>query len=140
MGQTDQVTDVRIATMKLLLLLLAALCPTAENPEGCENFVHQYWPGMNGPVTDFFLGDLDAACADACTRGVPRELTCEDCQNGLMRFSQAITDEVNIVDLITYMQGDAYCTSGMEVPDCTELPDCMCPNVVEGILPPIMKV
>ena len=69
-----------------------------------------------------------------------RELTCEDCQNGLMRFSLAITDEVNIVDLITYMQGDAYCTSGMEVPDCTELPDCMCPNVVEGILPPIMEV
>ena len=57
-----------------------------------------------------------------------------------MKFGAAITSEVNLVDLITYMQGDAYCTSGMDVPDCTELPDCMCPNVVEWALPPILEV
>ena len=47
--------------------VIAAICPSQENPDGCEEFVHTYWPGMNGPMTDFFLGDEDAACAEQCT-------------------------------------------------------------------------
>ena len=50
-----------------------------------------------------------------------------------MDFSDSITNEANVADLIYTMQGPDYCLSGMDVPD-------ECAAAMEEVLPPIMMV
>jgi len=113
-------------------LLVAVLCPGAEDPVSCDEGIRYFWSKFALAMYPVFL-EANSVCGQvgACKKNSYRktmEATCEDCTAGIGAISGIISNEAKIAEIITFLKGDGYCTGEGSM-------DENCVMVVEALLP-----
>merc|ERR1712037_808736 len=94
------------------------ICPQAENPEDCVTRLTAAWPEIAGLIYPRYL-DGNAVCG-ALGSCALREWTCEECTNGLVQIATIFVQQEYIDDIISFLQGEAYCGVHTDHPTCLE--------------------
>lgn len=115
---------------KQVEVLVAVVCPEADNPEECVELLPAFWakiamlvwPGYFNPEETFM-------CAREGLCGAPgaRMIDCAECKEGMnMAISQLLSEEF-IGGIVDALSGEGFC--GME-----ENPE-MCAKVIQDLIP-----
>merc|ERR1712020_73564 len=99
-------------------VMVDTICPQAENPEDCITRLTAAWPEIAGLIYPRYL-DGNAVCG-ALGSCALREWTCEECTNGLVQIATIFVQQEYIDDIISFLQGEAYCGAHTDHPTCTE--------------------
>merc|ERR1712083_279369 len=109
-------------------VLLAEVCPGSENPDECLEGLPDFWtriaavlwPGYYNPRTDWMCGPI-------CAKTSVREVTCDECLNGIQGSIDQLLSEEFINGIVDALSGDGFC--GME-----EDPD-RCAEIIPILIP-----
>ena len=86
-------------------VLIAALCPTADDPALCEAVLTVHWAGVGLAVYPVFF-EANAICGalGACAkqRDIMREWTCEECTAGIGSIADLLGEQ--IPDIIEFLK------------------------------------
>merc|ERR1711884_979828 len=99
-------------------VMVDTICPQAENPEDCITRLTAAWPEIAGLIYPRYL-DGNAVCG-ALGSCALREWTCEECTNGLVQIATIFVQQEYIDDIISFLQGEAYCGVHADHPTCLE--------------------
>merc|ERR1711988_816727 len=99
-------------------VMAATICPQAENPGDCITRLTEAWPEIAGLIYPRYL-DGNAVCG-ALGSCALREWTCEECTNGLVQIATIFVQQEYIDDIISFLQGEAYCGVHTDHPTCLE--------------------
>merc|ERR1719184_118076 len=109
-------------------VLLAEVCPGTENPDRCMEGLPDFWTRIAGVLWPGYY-DPSAAwmCGPICVETSVRDVTCEECLNGIQASIDQLLSEEVINGIVDALSGDGFC--GME-----EDPD-MCAEVIPILIP-----
>merc|ERR1711953_673036 len=97
----------RLSCSNLRRVHCCTICPQAENPRDCITRLTAAWPEIAGLIYPRYL-DGNAVCG-ALGSCALREWTCEECTNGLVQIATIFVQQEYIDDIISFLQGEAYC-------------------------------
>merc|ERR1712200_14730 len=114
-------------------LLVAILCPQAQDQAECDAAIRKYWEGIALAMYPVFL-DANDVCAQlgVCKKNAKLALTkageptCEDCTGAVNSVGDVIESEAKIAEIMDFLKGDAYCGS---------LGDADCVAVIDALMP-----
>merc|ERR1711970_347256 len=107
-----------IAEQKTILILRGCIGDFA-TPE-CEEAVQTYWPEV-GPLTFNYFFTEKEPCGPLGLDVCKRSWTCEEWTGAIGLLSNIMTQEEYVAEIITYLQGDAFCNNGdAHTPECPE--------------------
>merc|ERR1719347_805889 len=98
-------------------VLVGTLCPGAQDPAGCEAGIPAAWPEIAMAMYPVFL-EPETVCSANDDSPCAREITCELCLDGIGRLEAYLTAQE--VDIIAFLQGEAFCGNHPEVETCPE--------------------
>merc|ERR1712055_1161851 len=110
-------------------ILLAEVCPQAENPDECLEQLPAFWAKVAGVLwPGYYQADAEWMCAQEglCGAGV-REINCEECFQGIQASVDQMLSEPFINGIVEALSGDGFC--GME-----EDPE-LCATVIAQLIP-----
>merc|ERR1712200_320406 len=101
-------------------LLVAILCPQADDPAVCDSAIRGYWSGIATAMYPVFsqLG--------VCKKTFLAAPTCDECTGSIGAVADVIESEAQIAEIIAFLEGDGYCGS---------LGDADCVAVVDALMP-----
>merc|ERR1711997_876510 len=116
---------------KQVEILLAGVCPGADDPEACMEGLPDFWmkvammlwPGYYNPEEEFM-------CMQEGLCGAPgsREaMTCDECLDGIKATIDQLLTEEFITGVVAWLSGEEFCGM-MEDPE-------MCANVIAELIP-----
>lgn len=111
-------------------LLVAVLCPGAEDVAECEAAIPMYWPGIALAMYPVFL-EANSVCGQvgACKKNSYQKVmspTCDECTGGVAAVANIIGMESTIAEIMDFLKGDGYCGS---------LGDDACVEVIDALMP-----
>merc|ERR1719435_829010 len=108
-------------------LLVAILCPQADDPAVCDSAIRGYWSGIATAMYPVFL-EANSVCSQlgVCKRTFLAAPTCDECTGSIGAVAAVIESEAQIAEIIAFLEGDGYCGS---------LGDADCVAVVDALMP-----
>merc|ERR1712001_765524 len=120
------------STAKQIEILLAEICPQAEDPEFCdfhsfpafwEAIAQTMWPGYYNPEQEFMCMQ-EGLCGAPGSRDA---MTCDECLDGLKATIDQLLTEEFITGIVAWLSGEEFCGM-LEDPE-------MCANVIAELIP-----
>merc|ERR1712244_106929 len=116
---------------KQVEILLAEVCPQAEDPEACmeglpafwESIAMMLWPGYYNPEEEFMCMQ-EGLCGAPGSRDA---MTCDECLDGVMATIDQLLSEEFVSGIVAWLSGEEFC--GMD-----EDPE-MCANIIAELIP-----
>merc|ERR1711970_763491 len=110
-------------------ILLAEVCPQAENPDECLEQLPAFWAKVAGVLwPGYYQPDAEWMCAQEGLCGAAvRDINCEECFQGIQASIDQLLSEPFINGIVEALSGDGFC--GME-----EDPD-LCATVIAQLIP-----
>ena len=101
-------------------ILVATVCPGTSDPAHCAEELPIAWPEIATAMYPVFL-EANSVCGQlgACAKN--KEWTCEECTGGIEAIATIINDPATIADIITFLQGDAFCANHADVAECPDV-------------------
>jgi len=108
-------------------LLVAILCPQADDPAVCDSAIRGYWSGIATAMYPVFL-EANSVCSQlgVCKKTFLAAPTCDECTGSIGAVADVIESEAQIAEIIAFLEGDGYCGS---------LGDADCVAVVDALMP-----
>merc|ERR1712215_201478 len=110
-------------------ILLAEVCPQAENPDECLEQLPAFWAKVAGVLwPGYYQPDAEWMCAQEGLCGpAARDINCEECFQGIQGSIDQLLSEPFINGIVEALSGDGFC--GME-----EDPE-LCANIIAELIP-----
>merc|ERR1712045_368042 len=106
-------------------ILLADVCPQVEASEECVAGLPDFWmPVAMVLWPGYYNADAEWMCAPLCKA---REITCEECFEGLQKGVEQLLQEETIAAIVEALSGDAFCAQ-------EEDPE-RCATVIQTLIP-----
>jgi len=115
-------------------IIVANVCPGAEDPVGCEAGMRTWWEGIAMAMFPVFL-EPNQVCMDlgACMiKSLTGEPTCEECTGNIAKVAALIGSEEKIAEVIAFLNGDGFCGASPDPATCV--------TAIEGTMPYVMPV
>merc|ERR1712115_759096 len=97
-------------------ILLADVCPQVENPEECVEGLPDFWMQVAMVMwPGYYNADAEWMCAPLCK---VREITCEECFEGLQKGVEQLLQEETIAAIVEALSGEAFCGQGEDPERC----------------------
>eukprot|EP00091_Calanus_sinicus_P009504 TRINITY_DN221_c0_g2_i2.p1 TRINITY_DN221_c0_g2~~TRINITY_DN221_c0_g2_i2.p1 ORF type:complete len:187 (+),score=65.49 TRINITY_DN221_c0_g2_i2:57-617(+) len=91
-------------------ILLAEVCPQVENPDACLAGLPDFWNSIAMIMwPGYYAAEADWMCAPLCMAKAVREITCDECFEGLQLGADQLLSEEAITAIIENLSGDALC-------------------------------
>lgn len=104
-------------------ILLAQVCPRAENPEECVEELPAFWGQIVSVLwPGYFDADAEWMCAteDLCGAPGTRGMTCDECLGGIRAaIDQLLSDEF-VSGIVEALSGDGFCGMGDDPERCAK--------------------
>merc|ERR1712244_104472 len=116
---------------KQVEILLAEVCPQAEDPEACmeglpafwESIAMMLWPGYYNPEEEFMCMQ-EGLCGAPGSRDA---MTCDECLAGIHASVDQLLTEEFVTGVVAWLSGEEFCGT-MEDPE-------MCANIIAELIP-----
>merc|ERR1711874_369867 len=109
-------------------VLLSEVCPGSENPDMCLEGLPDFWTRIAGVLwPGYYDPSADWMCGPICAKKSIREVTCDECLNGIQGSIDQLLSEEFVNGIVDALSGDGFC--GME-----EDPD-MCAEIIPILIP-----
>merc|ERR1712001_438086 len=116
---------------KQVEILLAEVCPQADDPEACmeglpafwKSIAMMLWPGYYNPEEEFMCMQ-EGLCGAPGSRDA---MTCDECLDGIKATIDQLLTEEFVTGVVAWLSGEEFC--GMD-----EDPE-MCANVIAELIP-----
>merc|ERR1712001_540772 len=116
---------------KQVEILLAEICPQAEDPEACMEGLPDFWmkialmlwPGYYNPEEEFMCMQ-EGLCGAPGSRDA---MTCDECLAGIHASVDQLLTEEFVTGVVTWLSGEEFCGT-MEDPE-------MCANIIAELIP-----
>merc|ERR1719370_2125902 len=107
-------------------ILLAEVCPDAEDPEGCVAGLPEFcamilWPGYWDPEAAWMCATEDICPSQS------RGMTCQECFDGIKAGIEQLLLPSTITGIVEALSGDVFCGA-------TETPE-ECANIIAALIP-----
>merc|ERR1712198_14924 len=115
-------------------LLVALLCPQAEDAAGCEAGFWAWWAKIAAAMYPEFL-EANSICGQLGACGIKTllgEPTCDECTASLGAVADIIGSEGKIAEIVEFLKGDAFCVGSPDADTCA--------IAIEGTMPYAMPV
>merc|ERR1712083_982812 len=120
-----------VSIEKQVMILLAEICPQAEDPDGCMEGLPDFWtkvammlwPGYYNPEEEFMCMQ-EGLCGAPGSRDA---MTCDECLDVIKATIDQLLTEEFITGVVAWLSGEEFCGM-MEDPE-------MCANVIAELIP-----
>merc|ERR1711931_558127 len=97
-------------------ILLADVCPQVEASEECVEGLPDFWKRVAMVLwPGYYNADAEWMCAPLCK---VREITCEECFQGLQKGVEQLLQEETIMAIVEALSGDAFCAQSEDAERC----------------------
>merc|ERR1719328_997270 len=97
-------------------VLLAEVCPGAEDVDACVAGLPDFWSRVAMVLwPGYYNADAEWMCAPLCK---VREITCEECFEGLQKGVEQLLQEETIAAIVEALSGDAFCAQSEDSERC----------------------
>merc|ERR1711915_539089 len=118
-------------------VLLAELCPTVEDPEGCVAGLPDFWAQV---VAVLWPGYFDPTAAWMCGNGKQlREFTCDECKSGMMGAIDQLLSEEFVNGTVDALSGEGFCGQGENPEECANVISVLIPAALPILLETLMR-
>merc|ERR1712240_427558 len=114
-------------------VLLAEVCPQLENADECVAELPDFWSRL-APIMWTYAFNPEPYCGGLCNPQRARDVTCEECEEGIHGIYDAFEEESTIQALVDYMMGPAFCEAEEDVARCQEV----IPALIPLAIPPLL--
>merc|ERR1739838_1138580 len=112
-------------------ILKAVVCPQLDDAAGCEVVIDTWFGDIATCIYNHFVLDADVCSRlGLCKKAAiftPRDWTCEECTDVLVRTAAYMSEEETITEGIEYLQGDCFCGADGHTADCGDLVSAVVP-------------
>merc|ERR1712066_156407 len=107
---------------------LADVCPQVENPKGCVEGLPDFWAQIAQVLwPGYYNAEADWMCAPLCSGAEVRDISCEDCFQGIQKGIDQLLQPETIQAIVDALSGEWFC-------DAEEDPE-RCAGVIEVSIP-----
>merc|ERR1712036_149482 len=101
---------------KQIDILLTDVCPQVENADECVDGLPDFWMKVAMVLwPGYYNADAEWMCAPLCK---VREITCEECFDGLKKGVEQLLQEETIQAIVEALSGDAFCAQSEDSERC----------------------
>merc|ERR1711992_18882 len=107
------------------------LCPQVEASEECVEGLPDFWKQVAMVLwPGYYNADAEWMCAPLCK---VREITCEECFDGLKKGVEQLLQEETIAAIVEALSGDAFCAQSEDAERCAAAIETLIPLALPAL-------
>eukprot|EP00091_Calanus_sinicus_P009500 TRINITY_DN221_c0_g1_i12.p1 TRINITY_DN221_c0_g1~~TRINITY_DN221_c0_g1_i12.p1 ORF type:complete len:187 (-),score=60.22 TRINITY_DN221_c0_g1_i12:91-651(-) len=115
-------------------ILLAEVCPVSPAPEECVDGLPAFWNRVAMVLwPGYYSAEEDWMCAPLCMAKAVRDITCEECFQGLQAGVDQLLLEETIQAIVGALSGDAFCGMEEDAERCAQVIETLIPQALPAL-------